>query len=321
MTYRRPRRMKYVITGCFGFVGAYLVREIALGDPDAEIVAVDRQPAPAQFPPVKASYCLDLLDLEAFAAVLARETPDYLVHLASFSSVGFSWKNPVVSFSNNTNIFLNVLECVRRGSPRTRILSVGSSEEYGIVEAQDLPLRETSPLRPVSPYAVARVAQEHLGDVYVRGFGLDIVATRSFNHVGAGQSDQFVISAIGKQFAELAKAKRTHLVVGTTTVVRDFLDVRDVVKAYRALLPLGRKGDVYNVCSGRGVSIADAIQIFETITKLNAPVQTDPALVRPVENAIVVGSHDKLTAAVDWRPSYSLEASLRGVYDYWCERV
>ena len=313
--------MKYLITGCYGFVGAYLVRRIAAEDPRARIVAVDRIPAPPGFPAVASSYCLDLLDLDAFDAVLASERPDHLVHLASFSSVGFSWKHPTTSFTNNTNIFLDVLECVRRSSPRTRILSVGSSEEYGVVDATALPLRETSPLRPASPYAVARVAQEHLGEVYVRGFGLDIVATRSFNHVGAGQTDQFVISAIGRQFAELAKGKRERLTVGTTTVVRDFLDVRDVVTAYLALLAHGEKGEVYNVCSGRGVSIAEAIGIFEAITGLHPAVETDPALVRPVENAIVVGSHDKLTAAVGWRPIHSLEESLRGVYDHWFERA
>lgn len=313
--------MKYLITGCYGFVGAYLVRRLAEHDPEAVIVALDRQPAPAGFPAVTTSYCIDLLQLDTFADVLSREQPDCIIHLASFSSVGFSWKDPVVSFSNNTNIFLNVLECVRRACPKTRILSVGSSEEYGIVNADAIPLRETSPLRPVSPYAVARVAQEHLGDVYVRGFGLDIVATRSFNHVGAGQSDQFVISAIGKQFAEIAAGKRSQLSVGTTDVIRDFLDVRDVVAAYCTLIEHGGKGEVYNVCSGRGVSIAEAIAMFEVITELRPKVITDPDLVRPIENAIVIGSHDKITAAVHWRPTITLEQSLRTVYDYWSERV
>jgi GDP-4-dehydro-6-deoxy-D-mannose reductase len=311
--------VKYLITGCFGFVGGYLVRELLSRDPDAVIVGVDARPAPPEFP-VATSYALDLLDLAAFGEVLARERPDHLVHLASFSSVGFSWKHPVESFTNNTNIFLDVLECVRLHSPRTRILSVGSSEEYGIVGADEVPLRETSPLRPISPYAVARVAQEHLGDVYVRGFGLDIVATRSFNHVGAGQTDQFVISAIGKQMAEHARGERDHLAVGTTSVIRDFLDVRDVATAYAELLAHGRTGEVYNVCSGRGVSIDDVIGMFAAIAGQKPEIRVDPALVRPIENAIVVGSHDKLTAAVGWRPVHSLEASLETVYQHWYRR-
>lgn len=312
--------MKYLITGCHGFVGSYLVRQLAEQDAAASIVAVDRGHAPPGLQ-VTATHDIDLLELDVFANIIAREQPEFLIHLASLSSVGASWRDPVASFTNNTNIFLNVLEGVRRGSPKTRILSVGSSEEYGLVDPEELPLRETSPLHPVSPYAVARVAQEHLGEVYVRGFGLDIVATRSFNHVGAGQTDQFVISALGKQFAELAKGKRDHLAVGTTSVVRDFLDVRDVVTAYGKLLIHGATGEIYNVCSGRGTSIAGAIEVFEAITGIHPKVVADPARMRPVENAFVVGSNDKLASAVGWHPVYSLDDSLRAVYDYWAERV
>jgi len=313
--------MRYLVTGCYGFVGAYLVRHVASVEPDAAIVAIDRRAAPAGFPKVNGSYELDLLDATALAQVIEREQPDRLVHLASFSSVGLSWQQPIESFRNNTNIFLNVLECVRTLSPRTRILSVGSSEEYGLVGPDDAPLRETSPLRPVSPYAVARVAQEQLGDVYVRGFGLDVVATRSFNHVGAGQSPQFVVSAIAKQFAELAKGTRQQLALGTTSVVRDFLDVRDVVTAYHALLARGTRGEVYNICSGRGTSIAEVVAMFAAIAGVTPEVTTDPALVRPVENAIVIGSHAKISDHVGWQPTRTLESSLRAIYDDWYARV
>jgi GDP-4-dehydro-6-deoxy-D-mannose reductase len=243
-----------------------------------------------------------------------------LIHLASFSSVGFSWQEPIASFTNNTNIFLNVLECVRRRSPATRVLSIGSSEEYGLVTEADLPLRETSPLRPLSPYAVARVAQEHLGDVYVRGFGLDVVATRSFNHLGPGQSAQFVVSGLAKQVAELARGECDRIKVGTTSVIRDFLDVRDVVAAYLALLDRGARGEVFNICSGRGTSIAEAIAMLGRIANVEPVLEVDPALVRPVENTIVVGDHAKLTSAVGWAPTIPLEQSLRDVYDYWAAR-
>jgi GDP-4-dehydro-6-deoxy-D-mannose reductase len=301
--------LRYLVTGCFGFVGRYLVEAIRRAEPAAEIIGVDR--IAATFAVTRAVE-LDLLELEAFAAVIARERPDRLIHLASFSSVGFSWHEPIASFTNNTNIFLNVLECVRRHSPATRVLSIGSSEQYGLVTQADLPLRETSPQRPLSPYAVARVAQEHLGDVYVRGYGLDVVATRSFNHVGPGQSAQFVISALAKQFAQGGVIK-----VGTTSVIRDFLDVRDVVAAYLALLDRGTRGEVYNICSGRGVSIAEAIAMLAQIANVEPVLETDPALVRPIENAIVVGDHAKITAAVGWRPQIALEAALRDVFTSW----
>jgi GDP-4-dehydro-6-deoxy-D-mannose reductase len=304
--------MKYLITGGQGFVAAHLIHEITHRERDAEIVSVDREGGNVR---------LDLLDLPEVTALIARERPDYLVHLASLSSVGASWHTPVASFTNNTNIFLNVLEAVRKESPKTRVLSVGSSEEYGVVEPSELPLRETSSLRPASPYAVARVAQEHLGDVYVRGFGMDIVATRSFNHLGAGQSELFVISLLGRQFAELVKGTRDHISIGTTAVVRDFLDVRDVARAYCDLLAKGMRGEVYNVCSGRGVSIAEVITMFEVITGVKARVISDPARLRPVENAYVIGSHDKITNAIGWRPVHTLEDSLRAVYLYWYGRL
>lgn len=304
--------MKVLITGSQGFVGGYLAREIRARDARVSIVGLDRNGG---------DITLDLLDLDAVTAAIARERPDHIVHLASLSSVGASWREPVASFTNNTNVFLNVLEAVRCVSPQTRVLSVGSSEEYGIVTPAELPLRETSALRPASPYAVARVAQEQLGDVYVRGYNLDIVSTRSFNHVGAGQSDQFVVSGIGKQFAEIVKGTRAHLEIGAAEVVRDFLDVRDVVRAYCMLLERGVKGEVYNVCSGRGVSIAGVIERFESITGHKPRRVQDPTRMRPVENAYVIGSADKLAHTLDWRPEFALETSLRGIYDHWYERV
>jgi GDP-4-dehydro-6-deoxy-D-mannose reductase len=307
--------MSYVITGASGFVAAHLARAITVLDPTARLIGVDR--IEAAVPELKAAHALDLLDIKPLAAVLEREQPKFLVHLASLSSVGASWHDPIASFTNNTNIFLNVLEAVRRSSPKARVLSVGSSEEYGVVTNAELPLRETSALHPASPYAVARVAQEHMGDVYVRGFGLDIVATRSFNHVGPGQSDQFVISALGKQFAEIARGKRERLEVGNTSVVRDFLDVRDVVRAYCDLLARGVRGEVYNVCSGRGVSIAEVITMFEAIAGIRPVVYQDPARMRPVENASVIGSNEKIANALGWKPAYTLEESLRAVYEYW----
>ncbi|HTL32208.1 MAG TPA: GDP-mannose 4,6-dehydratase [Kofleriaceae bacterium] len=309
--------MKYVITGCFGFVGRYLVEAISHAEPDAAIVGVDRSAPPEDFPKIARAATFDLLDLAQLTAVIREEQPDRLVHLASLSSVGRSWHEPVQSFTNNTNIFLDAIECVRLQSPKTRVLSIGSSEQYGLVKQADLPLRETTQQRPLSPYAVARVAQEHLGDVYVRGYGLDLVATRSFNHVGARQSPQFVISALAKQFADVSRGRASVIKVGTTSVVRDFLDVRDVVSAYLALLANGARGEVYNICSGRGVSIADVIGILADIARVKPTLETDPQLVRPVENEVVIGDHGKITAAVGWRPTITLETALQDVYDYW----
>ena len=211
---------------------------------------------------------------------------------------------------------------MRRGSPSTRILSVGSSEEYGVVAAGRAAAARDQPPCAARARTPSRASRRSTSATSTSvGFGLDIVATRSFNHVGAGQRDQFVVSALAKQFAELAKGTRAHLDVGTTSVVRDFLDVRDVVTAYGLLLARGVRGEVYNVCSGRGVSIAEAIAIFEEITGLHPQAVTDPARVRPVENALVVGSNAKIIDAVGWRPTHTIEDALRSVYEYWSARV
>ncbi len=190
--------------------------------------------------------------------------PEYLLHLASYSSVGFSWKNPALSFRNNVDIFLNLLEIIRKLVPSCRILSVGSSEEYGNVTDEMIPLKEDYSLTPVSPYAVARVAQENLSKVYCTGFGLDIVMTRSFNHIGPGQRDIFVISSFAKQLVEHKKKNNNNieLITGNIQIIRDFLDVRDVVAAYYKLLESGKRGEVYNVCSGIGISLKEIIDIM-----------------------------------------------------------
>ncbi|MCF8205900.1 MAG: GDP-mannose 4,6-dehydratase [Methylotenera sp.] len=309
--------MTYLITGCSGFVGQYLVRYLAEHEPQARIVAVNRRATPQGLMPVAAEYAIDLLDTPALVDVLRVEQPQYVVHLASFSSVAFSWQHPIESFTNNTNIFLSLLEGIRQHAPKARVLSIGSSEEYGIVDAKELPLREVSPLRPVSPYAVARVAQEHLGEVYVRGYDLDIVNTRSFNHVGPGQTDKFVISSIAKQFAEFTKGRRAGISLGTTSVVRDFLDVRDVVAAYGTLLKRGVKGEVYNICSGRGISIADVVELFCIVSGSRPPITVESSLVRPVENPVVVGSNYKLLSSLGWAPRHTLEESIRDIYQHW----
>ena len=149
---------------------------------------------------------LNLLNRTAVYKAIKDFHPNYILHLAAFSSVGLSWLRPVESFKNNTNIFLNLIDAVRKVGCRCRILSVGSSEEYGNIRQEMLPLREETQLNPVSPYAVARLAQEHLSQVFVDGYDLDIVMTRSFNHIGPGQKEIFVVSSFAKQMVAMQKA-------------------------------------------------------------------------------------------------------------------
>lgn len=310
-----------LITGISGFVGSYLADYCVRNEQKISIHGLDISAPPGGNDAPYHYYQADLLDKARVEALIQTINPDTIIHLASFSSVGDSWKDPIKSFKNNTTIFLNLLEITHSLKLPCRILSVGSSEEYGIVRTGDLPLTEDLPLNPVSPYAVARVAQEQLSHIYAKGFGMDIVCTRSFNHIGPGQADKFVVSSIGRQFAEIKNGKREKLHVGNTAIIRDFLDVRDVVRAYYLLIKKGRIGETYNICSGQGISVAQLIDLYTEISGITPQVETRPELLRPVENPVVTGSYEKLAAHAGWKPEITLIHSLRDIYAYWLEHV
>lgn len=313
--------MKYLITGHSGFVGKYLIDYILQMEPDTEIIGLDIFPTVQKHPNLQ-EFIVNLLETEKLNSILSDFKPDYIVHLASFSSVAYSWQQPLESFRNNTNIFLNLLESIHKFSPETKLLSIGSSEEYGAVSLRDIPLKETLKPRPLSPYAVARVAQENMSRVYSKGFGLNIVCTRSFNHIGCGQEDKFVISSIAKRFAEFKAGKCSEITIGNTSIIRDFLDVKDVVRAYYTLLKSDAdSSEIFNICSGRQTSIQDIIDIFKEITDTNPPLVVDQNLLRPVENAVVVGSNQKLNKLTGWKPTIKLEDSLKDIANWWQKKV
>ena len=255
---------KILVTGLSGFVGRHFLEFIDKNEIPAEILGLDVSPNKAAGGLYKklncASASIDLLDAGATQSCLSQFQPSSILHLAASSSVAYSWQNPAAGFRNNINAFFNLLEAVRLLKLPARILAVGSAEGYGHVRREDVPLRETQPLAPGSPYAAARASQEQLAKVYQRGYGLDIVMTRSFNHIGPGQRDDFAVAAFVKQLVGIKKKSTpdSKLIVGDISVVRDFLDVRDVVRAYYRLLKKGRGGEVYNVCSGRGYALEEA---------------------------------------------------------------
>lgn len=276
-----------------------------------------------QFNNIKCSFAkIDLLNKSQVDNIIYQFQPNYILHLASYSSVAFSWKHPVTSFSNNTNIFLNLLEQVRSLDLNCRILSIGSSEEYGNVSEEDLPLTEEQDLKPLSPYAVARVSQEMLSKIYVDGYKQDIVLTRSFNHIGPGQKDIFVISSFARQLIEIKKYNKEPLITtGDLSIVRDFLDVRDVVKAYYSLFKKGVNGQVYNICSGQGVTLESIIKTMCKLLNIEVKTQQNPALVRPNDNKIIIGSNAKIKETTNWQTTYTLEQSLKDILNYWNEKV
>ena len=316
---------KILITGFSGFVSRHFCEYLEQNEIRSVIKGIDVHDP--DFKQDRFKYIrydfekIDLLDKGKVENVIFEFQPDYILHLASFSSVAFSWKEPNISFQNNTNIFLNLLEAIRKLNISSRILSVGSSEEYGNVERGDLPLTEEHPLRPVSPYAVARVSQELLSRIYIQGYGLDIVMTRSFNHFGPFQKDIFVLPSFVKQIVGMKfNGTMNELAVGDVSIIRDFIDVRDVSSAYYGLLKMGKKGEVYNVCSGKGWTLEEVINKISNILEINVKIVSDAGLFRPDDNKAIIGSNEKLKKTINWVPKYTLEDGLYEVIKYWREQ-
>jgi GDP-4-dehydro-6-deoxy-D-mannose reductase len=320
---------KILITGISGFVGGHFVHYLTTHHHDLEIYGISRTrpawdfiPEMPEFTRNSRFYQADLMDIQKIKSLIVEIQPDYIVHLAAQSSVAESWKTPVDSFMNNTNIFLNIIDTVRLNDYTARVLSVGSSEQYGIVSEKDLPLHEKSLQHPANPYAVARVAQEQLARIYAEGYGLDICCTRSFNHCGPGQSDRFVVSSIVKQFVQIAHGIQEPVIhIGNGAIVRDFIDVRDVVAVYYLLLAQGKRGEVYNICSGQGKSIHDIVTMLSEMLDIPVRIKQEQSHIRPIDNPRIVGSNGKIRHELGWHPTIPFEQTLQSMYDFWDLRL
>lgn len=319
--------MKIVVTGFSGFVARHFIQYLYDKDIEAEILGIDINTPSYNYENLKDKLHIqfqkvDLLDEGELRYHLQSFVPEYVLHLASYSSVAYSWKYPAESFKNNTNIFLNLVSTIKDINKECRILSVGSSEEYGNVEQDDLPLRETHALMPVSPYAVARVSQEMLSKIYCDGYDMNIVLTRSFNHIGPYQDERFVVPSFIRRILTLADAgqKIGTIETGDISIIRDFVDVRDVVHAYYLLLMNGTPGEIYNICSGKGVALKTMIDMIAEELRVEVKPQINPEYVRPNDNKIMIGSAQKIEEELGWVPQISLENTLKDMIEIMRER-
>jgi GDP-4-dehydro-6-deoxy-D-mannose reductase len=243
--------------------------------------------------------------------------PEVVYHLAALSSVGRSWEEPARTMDENTATAVNVLEAIRHEASGARVVWVSSCEVYGPPAA--VPIPESAPVAPASPYAVSKASAEMLANVYEDSFGLDLVRARPFSHSGPGQRPIFLLSSLARQAAagRLAGARRLTVVTGNPDTRRDFTDVRDVVRAYRLLAASGVSG-VFNVGSGRSVSSGEQVQLLaELVAPLVIDHEVDPARVRAHEIMDLRGDHSRLTAATGWEPQIPLPQTMADTLAWW----
>lgn len=285
------------MTGSGGFVGRWLVRHLA--DAGDDVIGLDNE--------------VDVRDAAAFAKAVSEAEPDAVIHLAAQASVGRSWEAARETFDVNTGGVLNLLEAARAMRRPPRVLLVSTSEVYGKVTPDELPLGEDYPFRPASPYAASKAAAELVGLQAWLGAGLEVIRVRPFNHTGPGQRSDFVVPALASQVVEAARSGAPQLLVGNLAARRDVSDVRDVVRAYRMLLTDGRPGEVYNLCRGESVPIEDIARRLLELAGVDVPLVVDPARMRPSDLPDLRGDPSRLHAATGWAPAISLDETLADV--------
>jgi GDP-4-dehydro-6-deoxy-D-mannose reductase len=298
--------VRSLITGGRGFVGGWLSEHLeSLGD---EVSVIDHE--------------VDVTDPPALLAAVRAARPDAIYHLAALTHVGRSWDEPLRVLEVNVIGTGALLAAARECGTDPRILVTSSAEVYGAVtDPARLPLTETSPTAPLSPYAASKLAAEALAAQARLGHGQRVVTVRPFNHIGPGQSVHFAVAALAKRIVDAERGGAISIPVGNLSARRDFTDVRDVVRAYRLLVEADQPADLYNVCTGRDVSIAEIAEGLLRLAGTSLELETDPDLVRPVEVPVLRGDPARLEDTTGWKPEVSLDETLTDVLAYWREHA
>jgi len=316
--------VRALVTGIAGFVGSHLADHLVASGLEVHGTAHPEH-GKRNLTALEGRVTLHLVDLRSYPAVrevLEATQPEWLVHLAARASVERAWLDPEATLVDNTLMQLNVLRAVHELELATRILVVGSADEYGLVSPDELPIDEDTPLRPLNPYAVSKVAQDYLGYQYHLGRGLDVVRVRPFNQIGPRQSTGFVVPDFASQVARIeAGLSEPLLRVGNLSARRDLTDVRDMVRAYRLALERCEAGCVYNIGAERSYGISEVLETLLELANVSVRVERDPARMRPSDVPNMVCDCRRFRGATGWEPQYTLEQSLRDVLEEWRERV
>ena len=318
--------MKVLITGITGFVGSHLADYCLALDQPVEVAGICRWRSRRENiehlgDAIELHEC-DLRDASSVKTLLAETQPDRIFHLAAQSYVPSSWKSPAETITTNVIGQLNVFEAMRELGSTASIQIAGSSEEYGLVHPDEAPITEDNPLRPLSPYAVSKVAQDTLAYQYHQSYGLHTVRTRAFNHTGPRRGDVFVTSNFARQIAEIEAGRREPVIhVGDLTPQRDFTDVRDIVRAYWLSLEHCTAGEVYNIASGKAYRIQEILDLLLGNSDRDIEVREDPARLRPSDVPLLLGDNSRFCEATGWAPEIPFEQTTKDLLDYWRERI
>ena len=313
--------MRVLITGITGFAGSHLA-DLCLTKKGIELFGIIRWRSRTEniehiWNKVKLVEC-DLRDATSTRDAIEEIRPDYIFHLAAQSFVPTSWNAPSESLVTNIVGQLNVFEAVRKIKLGCRIQIACSSEEYGMVYPGEVPIKETNPLRPLSPYAVSKVGQDMLAYQYFMSYRTDVVRTRGFNHTGPRRPAIFVCSDFAKQIVDIGRGVRESVIrVGNLDARRDFTDVRDIVRGYWLALEKGKSGEVYNLCSGTSYRIREVLDMLLSLAGVKADVRQEAARMRPSDVPHLEGANEKFRADTGWQPEIPFEQTLRDLLDFW----
>lgn len=298
------------ITGMNGFVGTTMYRHIhEHGDEDGIELYPQLEEA-------------DVLDKNTLIKMFRQKMPDAILHLAAISYVPESFENPEQTYTVNFIGTLRLLQALKETGFTGKFLFVGSSDEYGKVDENELPINENRALAPRNPYAVSKAAAECLCYQWSQTENMDVMMVRPFNHIGPGQAPHFVVSDFAKQIAMIKLGMAEPVLnTGNIAVSRDFTDVRDVVRAYTLLFKYGQNGETYNICSGKETSIRNIIEKLASISGMDITINVDPTRVRPIEQLRAYGTCEKLKKETGWKQDISLDESLQNIYQYWEEEL
>ena len=314
--------MRALITGITGFAGSHLAEYLLAEHPDVEVFGLYRWRSRMEnIEHLRSKVTLlecDLRDYTSVHAALAAARPDYVFHLAAQSFVPSSWTAPNETLTTNVNGQTNLFEAIRALGLDPVVQIACSSEQYGMVLPNEVPISETNPLRPLSPYAVSKVAQDYLGYQYFMSYGLKAIRTRGFNHTGPRRGHVFVTSNFCSQVASIELGMQEPVIrVGNLDAIRDFTDVRDMVRAYWLAVTRGKPGEVYNIATGHGIVIREMLDKIVQMAQVEVKVETDPARLRPSDVEILIGDSSKFRADTGWEPRIPFDQTLRDLLDYW----